>query len=666
MKKIVITLMVCALIAIQSCYTSKPTGYAGSPDYNKRVEVINAGMKKKGNGMNVVFTVSLAGAGGFAGYQYLPLVQKQTATGQESVRAANAAVGALSGVALAYLCNAIAGKNKVTPVVDPQQWIKKANPQYRLLSGANRNFTVIHSSVERNFAVKNLQDVRDFKKMFPQSHYKNDMLLSGIANLRREYLPELIALYPAEEATEQVKIKYITSSSTFSEAVEAIQRYSNVDYDSESYLLTLIRNVDHSVKFLELYPNTNYRKTAILYAFTSSSQSKKDWDRLYNIYKKDIFLNAGDFADNISDNIKENYYHAMYALHEVNTLYKFNRFNAKYIWLKYPDKKKYILSTYWDMVDETYSSGMTVIDEFKNILIQPIYADLKITETDIKDVMTTKLNEEVSNKVFIQSRHALGSHNKEWEEWKQSDYTAGLVSDYGSIQYILYGEVENTSKFDVPVEITGAGVLAKTVRLDGQGKMMQNAVAFLKFLGAQTEQTETIAGTTESCLYPAIPSGGKILYAVLLDFGEGIRKSGINVLDAMKVSSELSLKQHHVGIKFSSTIPSQTRMQKQNEWLQFAHNGLPSSTLVDCFRNEEVRQELWDVKYKERQRSLAEYREQCDDCDDCAECDWCDECADYYIIDSETQKKNMQKFLEYDYEADIMNEIWHKLDKSNK
>ena len=243
MKNSIIIIILIAAVAIQGCYTSKPTGKATPPDYNKRVNVSNAGMKKKGTGINVVVTVSLAGVGAFAGYEFLPLAQTQTATGKEPVKAVNAAIGGLSGAAISYLIDAAAGKNKTKPISDPMIWINKANPDYRLLSGTGQHFTIIHSSVERNYTVKTIQDVRDFKEMFPNSGYSENVVTQGISILPRSDLPSLLDIYPNTSQSNAVKSKYLSLSTSISQCIEAAKKYYEVKNDAEIKALGMVSDV---------------------------------------------------------------------------------------------------------------------------------------------------------------------------------------------------------------------------------------------------------------------------------------------------------------------------------------------------------------------------------------------------------------------------------------
>ena len=142
MKNLVIFLIIITTLAAQSCYTYKPTGMVSAPNSSGRVNVTNAGMIKKGTGVDVVFSITLVGAGSYMCYQ-AGLAQKKSATGPEPIPAANVVIGAAGGAAFAFLCHTVAGRNKTKPVTDPTIWIKKANSEYQLLNGTGRNFTII-------------------------------------------------------------------------------------------------------------------------------------------------------------------------------------------------------------------------------------------------------------------------------------------------------------------------------------------------------------------------------------------------------------------------------------------------------------------------------------------------------------------------------------------
>ena len=339
MKKTAIVLIIGVSFLMQACYTRKSVGNATVPDYNGRVNVSNAGMKKKGNGINVAFSIGLAGAGGFAGYQYLPLVQKQTAEGSEPVRAANAAIGTLSGAALAYLFDAVAGKNKTKPVINPQVWIKKTNPQYQLLNGIGTDFTIIHPSVERNYTVRNFQDVQDFYKMFPNSTYAENVVTQSINNLAYDVdFPALSELYPQYNA--QIETAYLqnalektnsfemfkTKISVFPQCLSDVNL--EIDYQDEVQLKTLFAQLDsHAAEFgtnrIRTYKNeiqdnlavirTNIDEEYVTAQYDKIPKNTSDYILLYDFIQR--FPNSKYTADLKikADNMKYSTYASLFA-----------------------------------------------------------------------------------------------------------------------------------------------------------------------------------------------------------------------------------------------------------------------------------------------------------------------------------------------------------------
>lgn len=606
-NKIYVVALCVSTIMLQSCYTRKPVaGNISHPDYNKRIAVSGAKMKKKGNGLNIAFNIGLVGAGAYGGYQ-TNLIQKQTAEGKEPVHAANIAVGALAGASVAYLIDAIAGKNKKESISNPDEWIRKANKEYLLLerkSTYSDAFTIIHSSAERNYIVNNTQDVRDFKAVFPNSNYTDQMFQQAIKVLKRDEIPLLLDLYPDNRYVADARTKYIKESLFYDDAFIAAKKYPVTNADE--YIYPLIRNVNNAISFVRAYPDTRYKKEAVILAFNDPIQSASDIKDLHKDYGDFIFLSQNDLK-NANDSLKRNYYIAMYTYNSPDTEKGFDDFYSKYAWLQFSQKNKTILSCYWDLINSKHRSGTEVISKYKNFLFKPLYANINITNKDIKEVMEQKLSEEAKRNVKIKSKYILGSTNEEWENWKSSSYTAGLVSEKDVIQYIVYGELENNSKFDLPIEVAAGGVLEQRTQIKGQGAIMETIIQLgTAITGQSTTQQQLIGAATERCFYPNLSSKDKVMYAIMLDFGEGIKNMGVNILDLIKGSTEMVLTHDTVNFRFNSTPLAQEQLKKQNIWLQFARNGLPSGKLVDFVRNEEVRQDVWDIRYEEFSKIVQE------------------------------------------------------------
>jgi len=258
LKKAVTILMIVSF-TLQGCYTSKPTGKASPPDYNKRVSVKNAGLRKQSTAAGIVFSVSLVGASGYVGYQNPFVKMENKETGEKKLSpTASAITGALGGLALNTIINAIAGKGTTKPVSDPMKWIKKENEykDYRLLSSSGNNFDLIHPSAERNFTVKTINDVHDFNRMFPNSSYTENVINQGITNLSYDTEFQILAqLYP--QYTDKIAAAYLTNAlqkttrfdmfrnkiTAFPQALQGVDL--NINYENEEQIKTLFTQLDN-------------------------------------------------------------------------------------------------------------------------------------------------------------------------------------------------------------------------------------------------------------------------------------------------------------------------------------------------------------------------------------------------------------------------------------
>ena len=243
-KIIIISILTISTMLFSSCYSSRPAAdKTSSPDYNKRVSVSGAHNIKRGNALNVTFQVGLIGVGAYGGYN-MDLIKHQTENGREPVRVANAAVGALVGAGLGFLFDYVAGKNTKNYNVDSQKWIRKANKEYLLLDkGYSSDFRIIHPSAEMAYAVKDIQDVRDFQTMFPNSSYTEKVVSSGIQNLTRDDLPKLLKIYSGTSQTNEIKQKYLLASNSIEECIEVAQTYSELQNEAEIRALGMVNNV---------------------------------------------------------------------------------------------------------------------------------------------------------------------------------------------------------------------------------------------------------------------------------------------------------------------------------------------------------------------------------------------------------------------------------------
>jgi len=237
-----------ATVLLSGCYTYKPTGKTTAPDYNKRVHVSNAYKVKRGNALNITFQWGLIGAGAIGGYN-MNLIERQTENGREPVRVANAAIGALAGAGIGFLIDQAAGKGKFKQV-DPSEWIRKANKNYLLLNTASsHNFSLIHPSIESAYTVKNIQDVINFQKAFPNSTYTETVVTAALNTLGREDMPEILEIYPSTQQTAAIKMQYLNLSTNIEQCIDAAKTYPEVQGVAETKALAMVKDVKNAHLF---------------------------------------------------------------------------------------------------------------------------------------------------------------------------------------------------------------------------------------------------------------------------------------------------------------------------------------------------------------------------------------------------------------------------------
>jgi len=169
LKNIIYTLLFFSLFS--SCVTYKAnSNRVSNLDYNQRTEVNGATLQKTLTPVGKASFVLGAAAGGAAGYfgtQNSPLFVSYENGQQKNNAVGGAIVGSLIGITTTYFINKAQGWGKIRNPKSPQEWVRVANPRYKVLRADNSsNFTLMHSSVEKNFLVKNVQDIKDFSTVF--------------------------------------------------------------------------------------------------------------------------------------------------------------------------------------------------------------------------------------------------------------------------------------------------------------------------------------------------------------------------------------------------------------------------------------------------------------------------------------------------------------------
>lgn len=260
-KVIIITIIVSVFLS--SCYVTQPDAYTSNPDYNKRVSVTNARYYNQLSPVGAGTIVAGTATGMYWGYKS-NMFTKYDGANQTKIAMVGMILGGFLGYYTSRYINKLFGWQKVTYPNNPQEWIQKSNPEYKLLTeSSNQSFALIHPSAENQYKVKELKDAQDFALMFPNSSYSNNVAKQSANIVTREQIPEVIKLYPNSPELLDFKLRYLNLSKNISETVEAGKRYPEIRSQAEEKSLTKINNYDDLMVFRNNYPASKKMNQAI-------------------------------------------------------------------------------------------------------------------------------------------------------------------------------------------------------------------------------------------------------------------------------------------------------------------------------------------------------------------------------------------------------------------
>jgi len=256
------------ILIFNSCTIYKPdSGSLTTADYNQRVEVSNAHFDKVLTPIGVGSFIVGSASVGFLGYamtQNSNYFVDYNSGGKQNLPVAGAVLGAFTGFTISYLLNKSVGLGNYKTPTNPDEWIKKANKNFLLVSQtSSSNFKVIHKTAETNYISKNIQDARDFAKVFPKSSNENSVVIQSGKVVSRSEIPELINLFPTNTNNTDIKFRYLTLSSTVNECIEAKNLYSIVDADAEKKASGLVLNITDVKTFKTNYPKSTYMNDVV-------------------------------------------------------------------------------------------------------------------------------------------------------------------------------------------------------------------------------------------------------------------------------------------------------------------------------------------------------------------------------------------------------------------
>lgn len=587
------------------CVSFKPDSDSiTSPDYNERKTISGAYYKGKLTpvGYGAVAASTLAGA--FAGYK-IDMISYYNGESKHQVKAADIAIGSLVGFTASMLINASLGNKKIKPCTDPKEWLTKANKEYVYLANSENTIDVMHRSVESKYTVGNIKDIIDFKLAFPQSSYSDVVVQQSIksSGISREDYPTIIDLFPTNRYTVDVKKQYIIKSNDLNTMVSAEKKYPNTGLDVEPHAALVVASCKDARLYQSIFKSGKFNKYVLLKGMNNCTEIEaRD---LPNIFPKDFKLNKEDMVSLKADNNdRANYQEAIFIWLNVDKIATLDAMFKKYDWLQFENKPKYVAQKYWNLANSNYKYGEDVLRTVRGLATLSEYKYLGVKDVIVNQCITDGLQKELLANVKLSETTIIASYSKEYEAWsKNNTYSAGLVSSTGDLKYLVYGKVQNNSKYNFPMKINVTSDLMRVRKVEGTGFWTNIAIG----LSGQGGSSSTKVGSNSNFFQiPSLSPNSSSVYAVMLDYGKGQIASGTNFGDLFKFKEETQLGNTIITKEYDNSPIAQSTIQRQLSWQNIAKSGMPDVPLVDLYRKTEINNDSWVQKYDDIQREAKE------------------------------------------------------------
>lgn len=592
------------LFGLNSCVVKKPImNNVSEKDYNSRREVNGARYKKRPSTAGIILTAAAPVAGAVVGYNTNFIVVQKDAINQP-VKPANAAIGAVLGYTVANLMNYTFGLNKIYPADDPARWIKSVNDSYAYIPGTKTDdkFTIVKKSAESTFKARNLNDFKQFYALFPSSSHRNEVFRQAVESCSRDEMLELIAMDAGNTYANEAKRKYILESNSYEDLAAAQKKFPGVNGDFEALYASKVVNIANALDFKNRYPSSKLNKKVIWNAFSTGDQALNNIQSMKSRFGSDFQMTSADLKEQPTEAQRRNYLRALYQVSNVRDASSLESFYINNEWVKYAEKASDIVTNLYSTAYNSFDDGNYLIYYMNQLPNDDVYKKWGVTSSIVKSTIDTQLKGE-EEKIKVASTHSLGQDHSDWQKWlNNTTYTAGLVAENTEMKYIIYGEIENTSKFDMPVVINASGDLVAEAQLKGKGGVLGQIFGAL--FQAASGGPKVVSSASNQFIIPSLPAKSKSSYAVLLTF-KGGGNSGVNVGDWFKIARESHLGNLQVTRTVESKPLTYSAETVQEQWLDMAHNGMPDVILTDLNRHERVDNDVWAQRWQvERQRRV--------------------------------------------------------------
>lgn len=110
--------------------------------------------------------------------------------------------------------------------------------------------------IERRAAalILTFTDLRQFMQLFPESALAEAVAVRLCDRLKRDEIPEFVALFPSLKNQHELKLRYLGSCRTTTEAIEVLHRYPELELDAERRAASLAHSEEEYRAYLAAFP----------------------------------------------------------------------------------------------------------------------------------------------------------------------------------------------------------------------------------------------------------------------------------------------------------------------------------------------------------------------------------------------------------------------------
>ncbi len=311
MKKYTTQIIILLFTLNISCVSKKPLAdKVSNPDYNQRITVENPQFIKKENTLGLSISIGTTALGGYLAYDY-GIIKPTNTENEQMAKVGSGLIGALASYSITRIVTKIAGTNNTSKVDNKTKWLKKLDNNFVFLETTNdKEWLIINTDIEPTFKVKNLADIKDFKKAFPKSNYHEKMLSSSLNVLSRNEIPTVLNLYPETTNKTKYQLRYYELSKNVSELKTAKSLFpesrSKFNICNNISSLLTVSNKSDLDYLVEEYGNRTCRNRIddALVENCSSVSNCIQLSKQYPLLKKDIALKSVSLPKSVDDCVR--------------------------------------------------------------------------------------------------------------------------------------------------------------------------------------------------------------------------------------------------------------------------------------------------------------------------------------------------------------------------